>query len=187
MNRLGLWGYGTEHPSGFSQFFKGIKRFGCGTMELHEMHLKGQGALMARTLSYSNCEFEPIVTDMDEKMANVYNGSVAIWREMFQMINENKEKNKQREVDQKNLQEMKQTKCADKDIPKYLMRIQNIEDDSDDEGGLTECEEATQNTRRKARTLSSSTFASLFWGSHQRFFCPLCIASKVDVAINVAK
>merc|ERR1740124_882260 len=149
MNRLGLLGYGTEHPSGFSQFFKGIKRFGCGAMELHAMHLKGQGALMARTLSYSSCEFEPIVTDMDEKMANVYNGSVAIWREMFQMINENKEKNKQREVDQKTIQEMKQTKCADKDIPKYLMRFQNIEDDSDDEGDLSECEEATQNTRRK--------------------------------------
>ena len=73
MNRLGLWGYGTEH-SHFSQFFKGVQRFGCGAMELHAMHLKGQGALVARTLSYNTCEFEPIVTGMDEKMTKAYNG-----------------------------------------------------------------------------------------------------------------
>ena len=33
MSRLGLWGYGTEHPQGFGQFMKGIKRLGTGAME----------------------------------------------------------------------------------------------------------------------------------------------------------
>ena len=80
MNRLGLWGYGTEHPTGFSQFFGGIKRFGCGAMELHAMHLKSQGALLARTLSYSSCEFEPIVTEMDESMHQVYDDCTRIWK-----------------------------------------------------------------------------------------------------------
>jgi hypothetical protein len=31
MSRLGLWGPGTEHPSGFNQFLESIKRLGCGT------------------------------------------------------------------------------------------------------------------------------------------------------------
>ena len=34
MSRLGLWGPGTEHPSGFGQFLKGIERLGTGAMEL---------------------------------------------------------------------------------------------------------------------------------------------------------
>ncbi len=33
MSRLGLWGYGTEHPLGFGQFLDGIKRLGTGAME----------------------------------------------------------------------------------------------------------------------------------------------------------
>lgn len=37
MRRLGLWGYGTEHPLGFSQFLKALKRLGTGAMELHAM------------------------------------------------------------------------------------------------------------------------------------------------------
>ena len=31
MSRLGLWGYGTEHPGGFNQFLGSIKDLGCGT------------------------------------------------------------------------------------------------------------------------------------------------------------
>jgi hypothetical protein len=31
MSRLGLWGPGTEHPTGFNQFLESIKRLGCGT------------------------------------------------------------------------------------------------------------------------------------------------------------
>lgn len=34
MSRLGLWGPGTEHPQGFSQFLQGIERLGTGAMEL---------------------------------------------------------------------------------------------------------------------------------------------------------
>ena len=34
MSRLGLWGPGTEHPSGFNQFLKGIERLGTGAMEV---------------------------------------------------------------------------------------------------------------------------------------------------------
>ena len=81
---------------------------------------------------------------------------------------------------------MKQTKRADKDIYKYIMRFQSIDDDSDDEGQyFSECEEATQNTRRKARSRLSSTAVSFFLGSHQRFFRSPFIASNVN--INMGK
>ena len=33
MSRLGLWGYGTEHPQGFGQFLDAIKHLGTGAME----------------------------------------------------------------------------------------------------------------------------------------------------------
>jgi hypothetical protein len=32
MSRLGLWGWGTEHPLGFNQFLAGLKRLGTGAM-----------------------------------------------------------------------------------------------------------------------------------------------------------
>ena len=60
MSRLGLWGPGTEHPQGFNQFLDGLDRLGTGAMELHAMYLKSTGAIVARTLSYSACEFEMV-------------------------------------------------------------------------------------------------------------------------------
>ena len=50
------------------------------------MHLKSQGALMARTLSYSSCEFEPIETKMDKEMTSVYDDCTIIWRGVYDDI-----------------------------------------------------------------------------------------------------
>lgn len=38
MSRLGLWGPGTEHPSGFNQFLESIKRLGCGKLCSCQLH-----------------------------------------------------------------------------------------------------------------------------------------------------
>ena len=65
MDRLGLWSAGTEHPQGFNQFLKAVEHLGCGAMELHAMHLKGEGALVARTLSYEDCNFEAVPNVMN--------------------------------------------------------------------------------------------------------------------------
>jgi hypothetical protein len=77
--RLGLWGYGTEHPQGFSQFLKGIKQLGTGAMELHAMHLKSIGAIVARTLSYEACEFELIEDVSDDSVRKIYNDAANLW------------------------------------------------------------------------------------------------------------
>ena len=47
MSRLGLWGPGTEHPSGFNQFLDGIDRLGTGAMELHASECGRGSALLA--------------------------------------------------------------------------------------------------------------------------------------------
>jgi len=79
MSRLGLWGYGTEHPLGFSQFLKGIERLGTGAMELHSMHLKSIGAIVARTLSYEACEFELIEDVSNDSVRKIYNDAANLW------------------------------------------------------------------------------------------------------------
>jgi hypothetical protein len=84
MSRLGLWGYGTEHPLGFSQFLDGIKRLGTGAMELHAMHLKSMGAICARTLSYEACEFELIEDVSDDNVHKIYNDAANLWSKCWQ-------------------------------------------------------------------------------------------------------
>ena len=37
MSRLGLWGPGTEHPSGFNQFLEALERLGTGAMEVSKL------------------------------------------------------------------------------------------------------------------------------------------------------
>jgi len=86
MDRLGLWGAGTEHPSGFNQFLSSVELLGCGAMELHAMHLKSQGALAARTLSYEQCDFAAVPNIMAPEIAEVYNKSADLWRKLLRKL-----------------------------------------------------------------------------------------------------
>ncbi|KAL9182095.1 hypothetical protein ACHAXT_012438 [Thalassiosira profunda] len=58
-----------------------------------------------------------------------------------------------------------------------LHRDSDSEDEDDDEG----------ERRRKRRKGSSKNLQGLFWSAHQRFFRSLCMAAKVDKAIEIAK
>ena len=85
MSRLGLWGPGTEHPTGFGQFLNSIKnKLGTGAMELHAMHLKSIGAICARTLSFQACEFELIEDVSDESVQKIYNDAANLWSKCWQ-------------------------------------------------------------------------------------------------------
>ena len=57
------------------------------------------------------------------------------------------------------------------------------EDSDDEDEGIVE----QRRLRRKFRERKPKTLKGLFWSSHQRFFRSLCIASKVDKAIEIAK
>ena len=82
MSRLGLWGPGTERPQGFNQFLDGLDRLGTGAMELHAMYLKSTGAIVARTLSYSACEFEMVDGVGSPKVRAVYNSAAELWTDL---------------------------------------------------------------------------------------------------------
>ena len=65
--------------------------------------------------------------------------------------------------------------------------LDSLEEHSDDEEFDDESERAAQKLRRKARSREEKYIKGAYWGAHQRFFRSLCIASKVDVAINIAQ
>lgn len=159
MDRLGLWGPGTEHPQGFNQFLKSVEHLGCGAMELHAMHLKGEGALVARTLSYEDCNFEAVPNVMNGNIKDVYDQSASLWKNLNAFLADSLET--------------------------------NFGDDSDDEDeDLDDAALAQQEERRKHRDQLSckpGVVKSRFWGAHQRFFRSLCIAAKVDKAIEIAQ
>jgi len=78
MNRLGLWGPGTEHGS-FNKWLGTIERLGTGAIELNAMHLKSIGALQARQLSYETCDFAIIDVISDDAFSQVYHEATKIW------------------------------------------------------------------------------------------------------------
>ena len=159
MDRLGLWGPGTEHPQGFNQFLEAVEHLGCGAMELHAMHLKGEGALVARTLSYEDCNFEAVPNVMNAGIKAAYDQSARLWKDLNAHLQDNLEN--------------------------------GLGDDSDDEyEDLDDAALAQQEERRKHRMQLSEKpgiVKSRFWGAHQRFFRSLCIAAKVDTAIEIAQ
>mmetsp|Transcript_20487 Transcript_20487/g.41163 ORF Transcript_20487/g.41163 Transcript_20487/m.41163 type:complete len:1688 (+) Transcript_20487:177-5240(+) len=187
MSRLGLWGPGSEHPSGFNQFLAGLDRLGTGAMELHAMHLKSSGALVARSLSYEDCEFALIKDITDNKVREVYNNATELWTDLHShLLNRCSDISKYRMLEK----EMKEIEDHGGDIPEELLFNRELNCDSDSEGDEELLDDALleqRNLRRQFRNRASRHMKGLFWAAHQRFFRSLCIASKVDTAIDHAK
>jgi hypothetical protein len=56
MSRLPLFGRARDpFPEGFGEFQLSVKEGGVAMMEMVCMHLKAQGALVSRTLSFEEC------------------------------------------------------------------------------------------------------------------------------------
>lgn len=83
MSRLGLWGKSTEYEHGFNQFLEGMTLLGTGAVELNAMHLKSQGALQARTLSYETCAFDMVHCEADENFEQLYEEASKIWISLY--------------------------------------------------------------------------------------------------------
>jgi len=191
MSRLGLWGYGTEHPQGFSQFLKGIKRLGTGAMELHSMHLKSIGAIVARTLSYEACEFELIENVSDDNVRKIYNDAANLWIDLHSHLADRCAKLEKEGDLQKKINSTLEKPGGQGLLSEEQLFYQGLNEDSDSEGEEDEDEDdplvIQRGLRRKFRSRKPSRLKSLFWSSHQRFFRTLCIASKVDTAISTAQ
>ena len=140
MNRLGLWGPGTEHPSGFCQFLDGLKRLGTGAMELHAMYLKSIGALCARTLSYESCEFNLVDGISDEKVSAMYNKASDIWTALHAQLLDRCTKLKRRDETSKKIKEWskKEELTAEMRYHLELHRDSDSESDQDDDEKLVE-------------------------------------------------
>jgi hypothetical protein len=82
MSRLALWGENTEHKS-FNQFLDSIETLGTGAIELNAMHLKSLGALQARQLSYSTCDFELVDVVSSVEFASVYEQAAKIFVDLY--------------------------------------------------------------------------------------------------------
>ena len=85
MSRLGLWGPGTEHAN-FQDFIDSIENLGTGAIELNAMHLKSLGALQARQLSYSTCDFELVDVVSDENFSAVYEQAARIFVDLYSAL-----------------------------------------------------------------------------------------------------
>eukprot|EP00984_Skeletonema_dohrnii_P005973 scaffold2118_cov125-Skeletonema_dohrnii-CCMP3373.AAC.2 len=181
MSRLGLWGYGTEHPMGFSQFLKGIKRLGTGAMELHAMHLKSAGAIVARTLSYEACEFELIEDVSDDSVRKIYNDAANLWIDLQSHLADRCARLEKEGDVQKKINATLEKQGGQGLLSEEQLFYQGLNEDSDSEGEEEDEDDPLviqRNLRRKFRNRKPSRLKGLFWSSHQRFFRTLCIASK---------
>lgn len=149
-SRLGLWGYGTEHPLGFNQFLDGIKRLGTGAMELHAMHLKSIGALCARTLSYESCEFELVDGIQDDSVRRLYNQASEIWTDLHAQLADRCRKLNKREEMEGRIERWKDN-MGDDDLSEEMRYHLNLHRDSDTESDDEYEAEAKAEERRLRR------------------------------------
>lgn len=170
MGRLGLWGPGTEHPQGFNQFLKTIEMLGMGAMELHALHLKASGAMLARTLSYSNCEFSLVDNVMNKDVATLYDKAADLWHDLYVTLMKQMRK---REMERELAQEIArmQDECPDRLLTNDQARYRDVNVDSDDEGEMTQAEKTAAEYRRKCRKRKPSMIKSLYWVSCLCSFC----------------
>ena len=79
LDRLGLWGEGTEFPS-VSSFVNNIISAGKAGMELVSRDMKSQGIFASRALSYEGVKYEKVVHDLTAQQLEIYDTSAKIWQ-----------------------------------------------------------------------------------------------------------
>eukprot|EP00904_Undaria_pinnatifida_P010905 jgi/Undpi1/6945/HiC_scaffold_21.g09419.m1 len=190
MTRLGLWGEGTQFED-FQAFLKDIGKRGVGAMELVAMQLKAEGRLVSRSLSFAGCEFSlvPLVNRKDQ--IDAYNTAVHSWQLLWQVFHDAAEEDslytllEEEEEDQKNGcgcgPEGPRQKVGVTDGGELVLEDEGNpkEDDPDeildDVGGI------------KIKRMPLSRMRALYWAAHQRFFRSMCVAFKVDKAVEITK
>ena len=94
MTRLGLWGPASPFPSADAEegesnkmaiqnFIKTCESRGVGAMELCALHLKREGALLCRTLSYAGAEFSVVEASLTPEQIETYDASAQLWQMLY--------------------------------------------------------------------------------------------------------
>ncbi|KNC85025.1 hypothetical protein SARC_02779 [Sphaeroforma arctica JP610] len=78
MERLGLWGPHTSFPN-FKAFHSEISKHSIAVLELIAMEMKMNGTYVSRGLSYSDCEFEIVETDVSKAHGALYDQCCNLW------------------------------------------------------------------------------------------------------------
>lgn len=162
MERLGLWGSSRSPFETFQVFMDEVEKRGVGMMELVAMHLKQQGALVCRALSFKRCTFELVDGVMDAHMEKVYDRAAELW-------------------DKLRLVCLELIKRDDFDDPFDKDKPEEVLLDDDDINLLIVPKSKSAGSRK------GGSFWRYFWGCHQRFFKDLCVAAKVPAVIEHVK
>lgn len=132
------------------------------------MHLKSIGALVARTLSYEECEFALVENDSDEKAKAVYNASAELWADLLSKLGD-----RVVELKQKNDMSRKIEKCRQENAEpdEFMLFYKDVMNDSDEEDEDSEDEDQgikeQRLLRRKFRNRKPGVMKALFWSAHQ--------------------
>jgi len=132
------------------------------------MHLKSIGALVARTLSYEDCEFALVENDSDEKSKAVYNASAELWADLLTKLGD-----RVVELKQKNDMKKKIKKCRQEyvELDEVMLFQDGVMNDSDEEDEDSEDEDQgikeQRLLRRKFRNREPGVMKCLFWSAHQ--------------------
>ncbi len=86
--RLGLWGIGTGFPGGFSEFENTIEAAGVNAMELIPPHLKAEGAMLARSISFDGTSFKNVFHNLSAEQVRIYEGACEAWQLVMQNFQE---------------------------------------------------------------------------------------------------
>ncbi|CAM9374360.1 unnamed protein product [Chrysoparadoxa australica] len=174
MQRLHLWGQGCPMPD-FQAFRHSIKKRGVGAMELCAMHLKHEGSMLSRTLSYQGCEFELANTTMSDKQCASYNAAAAYWQHLWDvfltaLVAEDLYTLKPNAKRGKKVAPASDA-AAKEETEKETLKDEPLYDANGDE----------------VKKLTSASWKAQFWGAHQRFFKSMCIGLKVPACVRLAK
>eukprot|EP00629_Pelagomonadales_sp_RCC1024_P016933 CAMPEP_0119262942 /NCGR_PEP_ID=MMETSP1329-20130426/2499_1 /TAXON_ID=114041 /ORGANISM="Genus nov. species nov., Strain RCC1024" /LENGTH=1313 /DNA_ID=CAMNT_0007262627 /DNA_START=179 /DNA_END=4117 /DNA_ORIENTATION=+ len=175
MTRLGLWGPRSPFPhaaattsrtyddikanqmDAIQSFVKACEARGVGAMELVALHLKREGALLCRTLSYAGAAFDVVEAALTKEQVQQYDRAAQLWQILHTRI-ESKLAKDQLALD------------------RWLKATRNDPELAEE-----------QLERIRAHGKNKQVWHGQLWGAHQRFFRSLITSNKVDKLVELAK
>ena len=133
---------------------------GTGAMELHAMHLKSIGAIVARTLSYQACEFSLIENVGDERVRAVYNRASELWIDLYSQLEDCCADIEWKEIMMGKTNQVKITKNGERNNKLFPYRDLHKDSDSDDD---EDDDDDDVKAEQSMLPLNSRSIKSLFW------------------------
>ena len=133
--------------------------FPLSIIQLHAMHLKSIGAIAARTLSYSACEFDMVDNVGSKKVRKVYDQSAELWTDLHTQLADRCAQLKEDEQVNKRIAALENRE--DGVLTEDLLYHRDLHADSDTEGEDSDDEDEgiaeQKRLRRKFRNRKSKT------------------------------